>query len=394
MTRTPPTTVELALAAEVSRLGLTATCHQLERWRAKRWLASTDQWTDPATSTLRPDVVHRAAWLAALSRPGRSISWIGWTFWAIDDTEHTATLLRQALIRTIQLPLRQVGITLAQVPQGDSDIAFDARQDLAARLLRGRRAIGRDLDGLLRAHARTAGITLPDSRTVSNPFDAALVRTGARLLMGGTADVSPEELTDALRSVWTGPPEHLDRIAAAHLAADHAGTDLRTLSPLAHGLPGWIRARARRRTPVVRGGPRLHQSFLHAPETAPGTRRCRGTDCADGRCDVGPLGPRRRHRPRRPAGGGRDHSEHRAVPPRPRLGRRPPPLPEPHGPPAGRAHHAGTGQPCAVGRRTPAVPGRIMDAAAEARCVPSRGTKCRAELTEKSSWADRSLTYG
>ncbi|MEU6548386.1 hypothetical protein [Streptomyces sp. NPDC046859] len=242
MTRTPPTTAELALAAEVDRLGLTASPHHLERWRAKRWLAPTDQWTDAATSALRPNIVHRAAWLAALSRPGRGISWIGWTFWAIDATEQTAALLRQALIRTIQMPLRQAGITLAQIPQGDSDTAFNTRQDLAARMLQGRRAIGRDLDGLLRDHAGTAGIVLPEPRTLSNPFDTTLIRIGARLLTGGMADVSPEELTEAWRSVWTGPPEHLDQITAAHLAADQAGTDLRSLSPLAHGLPGLVRA--------------------------------------------------------------------------------------------------------------------------------------------------------
>jgi hypothetical protein len=103
VTHTPPTAAEVALAAEVSRCRFTAP-HQLERWRAKRWLPPTDQWTDPATSALRPDIVHRAAWLAALSRPGRGISWIGWTFWAIDDTEQTAALLRQALIRTSNCP--------------------------------------------------------------------------------------------------------------------------------------------------------------------------------------------------------------------------------------------------------------------------------------------------
>ncbi|MFF3336434.1 hypothetical protein ACFYWX_44260 [Streptomyces sp. NPDC002888] len=242
MTRTPPTAAELSLAAEVSRCGLTITPHQLERWRAKRWLAPADQWTDPATSALRFDIVHRAAWLAALSRPGRGISWIGWMFWAIDDTEQTAALLRQALTRTIQLPLRQAGITLAQIPQGDSDTTFEARQDPAERLLQGRRAIGRDLDGLLHDRGSTADIALPEPRTVSNPFDATLIRVGARLLTGGMADVSPEELTDAWRSVWTGPPEQLDRITAAHLAADKAETDLRTLSPLAHGLPGLVRA--------------------------------------------------------------------------------------------------------------------------------------------------------
>ncbi|WP_170102160.1 hypothetical protein [Streptomyces viridosporus] len=237
-TRTPPSATELALVAEVDRLGLTATPHQLERWRAKRWLAPTDQWTDPATSTLRPDIIHRATWLAALSRSGHGISWTGWTFWVTDDTEQTAALLRQVLIRTIQLPLRQAAITLAQIPHGDSDTAFETRQNLAERLLRGRRAIGRDLDGLLRTHAGTAGITLPEPRTVSNPFHTALIRIGARLLTGGTADVSPEELTDAWRSVWTGPPEQLDRITAAHLAADQAGTDLRTLSPWLTDYPG------------------------------------------------------------------------------------------------------------------------------------------------------------
>ncbi|MGW1543233.1 hypothetical protein ACWCPM_23840 [Streptomyces sp. NPDC002309] len=210
MTRTPPTAAELALVAEVSRCGLTVTPHQLERWRAKRWLAPADQWTDSATSALRPDIVHRAAWLAALSRPGRGISWIGWTFWAIDGTEQTAAMLRQALIRTIQLPLRRAGITLAQIPQGDSDTAFEARQDLAERMLQGRRAIGRDLDGLLRDYARTAGIPLPEPRTVSSPFDATLIGVGARLLTGGMADVSPEELTDAWRSVWTGSPEQCE----------------------------------------------------------------------------------------------------------------------------------------------------------------------------------------
>ncbi|ALO91236.1 hypothetical protein SHL15_0019 [Streptomyces hygroscopicus subsp. limoneus] len=242
MTRTPSTAAELALAAEVSRCGLTATPHQFERWRAKHWLAPNDQWTDPETSALRPDIVHRAAWLAALSSPGRGISWIGWTFWAIDATEQSTALLRQALIWTIQLPLRQAGITLAEIPQGDSDAAFDARQDLAARMLQRRRSIGRDLDGLLRAHAATEGITLPNPRTVSNPFDSTLIRIGARLLTGGMADVSPEELTDAWRSVWTGPPEQLERMTAAHVAADEAETDLRALSPLANGLPGLVHA--------------------------------------------------------------------------------------------------------------------------------------------------------
>lgn len=100
-------------------------------------------------------------------------------FWAIDGTRQTAALLCQALIRTIQLPLCQADITLTQIPQGDSDTAFEARQDLAERLLQGRRAIGRDLDGILRDHVGTAGIALPGPRAVSNPFDTALIRIGA-----------------------------------------------------------------------------------------------------------------------------------------------------------------------------------------------------------------------
>ncbi|MGJ3557984.1 hypothetical protein ACR6C2_00005, partial [Streptomyces sp. INA 01156] len=110
---------------------------------------------------------------------------------------------------------------------------------------------------------------------MSNPFDSTLIRIGARLLTGGTADVSPEELTDAWRGVWTGPPEQLDRITDANLAADKAGTDSHAISPLAHGLPRLVRARASRRAPAVRGGPSMHQGLRHADETAPRTRRRR-----------------------------------------------------------------------------------------------------------------------
>ncbi|MFF3467600.1 hypothetical protein [Streptomyces sp. NPDC002619] len=242
MTRTPPSAVEMLLAAELARCGLTATPHQFERWRGQRWLAPAAQWTDPATGSLRPEIVHRASWLAALSRAGRSISWIGWTFWAIDDTPQTAQRLRQAVAETLQLPLRRAGITLDRIPHGDSDTAFAARQELAGRLLDGRRAIGRDLDGTLRAHPAAAGLALPAPRSVSNPFDKALVQVGARLLIGGMDDVSPEELTEAWKSVWSGPPDQLDRIGAAHIAADTAGLDLRAHSPLADGLRGLLRA--------------------------------------------------------------------------------------------------------------------------------------------------------
>lgn len=118
--------------------------------------------------------------------------------------------------------------------QGDSNTAFDTRQDLAERLLQGRRAIGRDLDGLLRAHAATEGITLPDPRTVSNPFDSTLIRIGARLLTGGMADISPEELTDAWRSVWTRLPEQLDRCRRTPLRRRAGGTEPTHLKAVVH----------------------------------------------------------------------------------------------------------------------------------------------------------------
>ncbi|MFJ4649243.1 hypothetical protein ACIP6Q_37865 [Streptomyces bobili] len=116
MTRTPATAAELALAAEVSPDRPPPTSSNAGAPNAG-WPRQTSGPT-PQTSAPRPDIVHRAAWLAALSRPGRGISWIGWTLCAIDATEQTVALLRQALIRTIQLPLRQAGITLAQVPAG------------------------------------------------------------------------------------------------------------------------------------------------------------------------------------------------------------------------------------------------------------------------------------
>ncbi|WP_331733939.1 hypothetical protein OHU34_46160 (plasmid) [Streptomyces sp. NBC_00080] len=242
MTRTPPGTLELVLVAELARCDVTATPYQFERWRGQRWLPPVAQWTDSATGAIRPEIVHRAAWLAALSKTGRGISWVGWVFWAIDDTPHSAQRLRRALTRTLELPLHRRGIDPFRIPAGDSDCAFAARQEMADRLLAGRRAIGRDLDGILRVHAAAAGLALPEPRSVSNPFDKALLEVGARLLIGGMTDVSPEELTEAWQSVWTGAPEQIDRIGAAHISADEAGVDLRARSPLADGLRGLLRA--------------------------------------------------------------------------------------------------------------------------------------------------------
>ncbi|WP_157876971.1 hypothetical protein [Streptomyces graminilatus] len=186
--------------------------------------------------------IHRVAWLGALARAGSSISWVGWVFWAIDDTPQSAGLLREALTETLQRPFQRAGVDVTQIPQGDDDDAFAARQAMAAQLLIGRRAIGRDLDGILRTHAAAAGIDLPALRTVSNPFDQALVKVGARLMVGGADDVSLEELTEAWESVWAGEPEHIERIRAVHVAADRSGVDLHARSPLADGLRGLLHA--------------------------------------------------------------------------------------------------------------------------------------------------------
>ena len=242
MTRTPPSVLELALAAEVEKCGFTVSTHQLERWRGRLWLAPTAQWAHPATGAIRPDIVHRAAWLAALSRAGANISWVGWMFWAIDDTPQTAGQLRKALTETLLRPSGRAGVDITRIPEGDDDDAFQDRQKLAAQLLVGRRAVGRDLDGILREHAAAAGVDLPAPRSVTNPSAKGLVELGARLMVGGAQDVSPEELTEAWENNWAGSPEQIERIAAAHIAADRSGVDLHARSPLAGGLRDLVRA--------------------------------------------------------------------------------------------------------------------------------------------------------
>ncbi|WP_328373649.1 hypothetical protein OG800_50685 (plasmid) [Streptomyces sp. NBC_00445] len=240
MTRTPPSALELALVAEVAACGFTISVHQLERWRGRLWLAPAEQWSDAETGQMRPEIIHRAAWLAALAKTGSSISWVGWVFWAMNDTPQTAGRLREALTETLQRPFQRAGVDITQIPQGDGNDAFAARQAAADQLLIGRRAIGRDLDGILRTHAAAAGIDMPEPRSVSNPFDKTVVEVGARLMVGGTDDVSPEELTEAWESVWAGKPEQIERIRAAHVAAGCSGVDLHSRSPLADGLRGLL----------------------------------------------------------------------------------------------------------------------------------------------------------
>ncbi|MGW7612184.1 hypothetical protein ACWGKW_34005 [Streptomyces sp. NPDC054766] len=242
MTRTAPSALERALIAEVGKCDITVSAPQLERWRGQLWLAPATQWTDPATGLIRTEIVHRAAWLSVLARAGRSISWVGWSFWAIDATPDTTRRLREAVIQTLQLPFQRADLDITQIPEGDGDDAFALRQVIAAQMLSGRRGIGRDLDGTLRAHAADAGVELPAPGTVSNVFGRSLVEVGSRLMVGSTRDVSLEELAEVWERNWVGPLEQIERIRGVHAAASHAGVDLSAQSPLADGLPGLIRA--------------------------------------------------------------------------------------------------------------------------------------------------------
>ncbi|MFG2440727.1 hypothetical protein [Streptomyces sp. NPDC048508] len=61
-------------------------------------------------------------------------------------------------------------------------------------------------------------------------------------MVGGTRDVSLEELADVWEHNRVGPLEQIERIRSVDAAASHAGVDLAAASPLADGLPGLIRA--------------------------------------------------------------------------------------------------------------------------------------------------------
>ncbi|MFF4138982.1 hypothetical protein ACFY1B_48035 [Streptomyces mirabilis] len=63
--------LELAMVAAVGERGFTVSPAQLERWRTQLWLARTADWTDPETGELRPEIVHRAATLAGISKTGQ-----------------------------------------------------------------------------------------------------------------------------------------------------------------------------------------------------------------------------------------------------------------------------------------------------------------------------------
>ncbi|HET6354880.1 hypothetical protein [Streptomyces sp.] len=242
MARTKPSRLELTLIAEVEEYGYTVTATQLERWRQRLWLPRTNDWRGPDGSAVRPEIMKRAIDLAKLSAPGRSISWGGWVFWALDDTPESAEPLREALLAAMRRPLERAGVDVGQVPAGDSDAAFEAREELAAQLLRNRRSPRRDLDGSLRAHAAEAGVELPPPRSVPNLFHRSLTEPGSRMMVGGAADVSFEGLMDSWEATWPEGKEMIERIRAAHREAELTGVDLMAQSPMANGLLGLMQA--------------------------------------------------------------------------------------------------------------------------------------------------------
>ncbi|WP_435216457.1 hypothetical protein [Streptomyces sp. bgisy034] len=242
MTRTKPSALELAMVAAVAERGFTVSPTQLERWRTQLYLPRTADWTVPETDELRPEIVQRAAALAGISKSGRKISWFGWVWWAIEATPESTARLRAAVADAFERPFRGAGIDFDQIPQGDSDEAFEARREMAARMLTDRRRPRQDFDAALRAGAAGAEFELPPSRSVSSIFHPALMDPGARLLLGGIEDVGFDEMADAWAAATPGNPEMIEHIRAVQRDADLAGDDFFAEFPLAHGLPGLIRA--------------------------------------------------------------------------------------------------------------------------------------------------------
>ncbi|MFD6295826.1 hypothetical protein ACFWFU_13565 [Streptomyces sp. NPDC060235] len=241
MTRTTPSALDQALVAAVAELGYTITATQLERWRTSLWLARAAECTDPDSGAPRPEAVHRATRLAAASTPGRGISWIGWTFWALDDTPASAARLRAAVASALQRPFRRTGVDVDQIPKGDSDAAFDARQQVATAILTSRPHPRKDFDGALRAAAAAAAFELPPPRPMPSMFHPALLDQGARMLLGGTTDTGLEDMANALEAAYPGNTALPEALRAMNRKAALKGIDLFAQSPLADGLRGIVR---------------------------------------------------------------------------------------------------------------------------------------------------------
>lgn len=245
MVRTAPSAVDAALIEEVGKLGFTVTLTQLERWRGKAYLPSNPRkflgQGKGSASGLRQDIVRRVTWLAFLSRPGRSISVVGWVFWALNDNKASARRLRTAVLQALDKPMVRAG--LDELPDGDTDEAAQARAEAADRLAKGRPMPRADLDGMIREHAAQAEYVLPLSDgAVPNVFDRALTEPGARLLVGGTNQMPVEEILDRIDQTWPHLADEVDDQRRYYLDAQLAGKDLWEQHPLADGMKGLRRA--------------------------------------------------------------------------------------------------------------------------------------------------------
>lgn len=241
MPRTKPSPAHKVLVRAIKEHGGGATTTQVERWQQQGWLPGASAWFEPDTTTIRPHILQRALWLASTARPGRSIGWVGWFFWAVDDTPDSAQRLRRALVTTLKRPLTQAGIKT--FPTGNSDRAFQARQDAATKMLPNRRMPRRDMEATLRAHAADVGFEMPHppATALANISHWALQEAGARLLLGGAADLGIEGLLEALEQAMpdrTGALEHLREV---HRQAELTGTDLLAQTPWSQGILGMVR---------------------------------------------------------------------------------------------------------------------------------------------------------
>ncbi|NWF30295.1 hypothetical protein HW130_29285 [Streptomyces sp. PKU-EA00015] len=100
----------------------------------------------------------------------------------------------------------------------------------------------RDLDGTLREYAAKDGVELPPTRSVPNLFHRALTEPGARMMVGGAADVGFEGLMESWEATWPEGKEAIERIRTAYREAELAGVDLMAQSPMADGLRRLMRA--------------------------------------------------------------------------------------------------------------------------------------------------------
>ncbi|MDA5284453.1 hypothetical protein [Streptomyces sp. Isolate_45] len=97
------------------------------------------------------------------------------------------------------------------------------------------------MDGVLREYAAKDGVELPPTRSVPNIFHRALIEPGARVMVGGVADVGFEGLLESWEATWPGGQEMFDHIRAAYREAELAGIDLMAQCPPADGFRGLLR---------------------------------------------------------------------------------------------------------------------------------------------------------